>query len=249
MPGRDLGWIVSRPPAPSPGASAAGLALPATDWSCHGRDVEAAAHLARSASWTAVVSAGLNLGSSDAIDFETVARVGSLAEAVGAAWIGDEIAWNGVDDQTWRAPLPLPRTHRVATHVAERLRVVRDVLGRELILGNTARAGRFPAPAELDEADFLLATAEAAGCGLVLDLAALRITAASDGVDVDALLARLPPAMVGALLLRGPMPGGPEWRALLASAAVRFSAAPLLAEPAALVAWPEALAAAAGGGR
>jgi uncharacterized protein (UPF0276 family) len=250
MAGRDVGWIVSRQSAMPASASGAGLAFPANDWSFAAHDVEAAARVARGASWTAVVTSGFNLGSSDAIDFDAVARLGALAEAVGAAWIGDEIAWNGIDDRVWRAPLPLPRTHRVATHVAERCRVVGDVLGRELLLGNVARAGRFPDPTELDEADFLLATAEAAGCGLTLDLAALRTTAASDGVPADGLLARLPAAMVRALLLRGvPAAGDAEWRALLAAAADRFPAAPLLADPAALAGWPEPLASPAGGGR
>jgi uncharacterized protein (UPF0276 family) len=78
----------------------------------------------------------LSIGSTDPLDFDYLARLKRLADAVRARWVSDHLCWTGVAGRNSHDLLPIPFNERTLAHVIGRIRVVQDFLGRPLVLEN-----------------------------------------------------------------------------------------------------------------
>ncbi len=72
----------------------------------------------------------LSIGSTADIDYNYLRDLKKLADRVQPAWISDHLCWTGVHGQNMHDLLPLPYTEETAKHVAERVKIVQDYLGR-----------------------------------------------------------------------------------------------------------------------
>lgn len=111
----------------------------------------------------------LSIGSTDPLDFDYLARLKRLAEAVRPRWISDHLCWTGVLGINAHDLLPLPLNEATLRHVVERIRVVQDYLERPLVLENPSSYVTF-ASSTMSEWEFLTRMAEEADCGLLLDV-------------------------------------------------------------------------------
>jgi len=111
----------------------------------------------------------LSIGSTDALDFDYLARLKRLAREVNARWISDHLCWTGVAGRTSHDLLPLPLTEEALAHVSRRVLVVQDYLERLLVLENPSSYITFAA-STMPEWEFLSRLAEETGCKLLLDV-------------------------------------------------------------------------------
>lgn len=111
----------------------------------------------------------LSIGSTDPLDFEYLAKLKSLAKFVNACWVSDHLCWTGVAGRTSHDLLPVPLTEETLRHVAERVRIVQDLLERPLILENPSSYVTFTC-SEMPEWEFLTRLTEITSCGLLLDV-------------------------------------------------------------------------------
>lgn len=145
---------------------------------------------------------GMNIGGTDALDFDYLARIRSLAKRVEAAWISDHLCFTSCHGHNFHDLLPLPYTSEALAHVAARVQRIQDFFGQPLVVENISAYLRFR-ESNRSEAEFLSELVERTGCGLLLDVNNLYVNHVNHGEDIDAYLAALPLAAVREIHLAG----------------------------------------------
>jgi len=133
----------------------------------------------------------LSIGSTDPLDFDYLAKLKSLSQAVGAKWISDHVCWTGVSGQNTHDLLPIPYNEQSLKHVAQRVRQVQDFLERPLILEDPSSYVTFAA-STMSEWEFLTALTEETGCGLLLDVNNVYVSAVNHDFDPVQYIENLP---------------------------------------------------------
>lgn len=133
----------------------------------------------------------LSIGSTDPLDFEYLRKLRELARATRARWVSDHLCWTGVAGLNTHDLLPLPFHEETLRHVADRVRVVQDFLERPLVLENPSSYVTFTA-STLSEWEFLARLTEETGCGLLLDVNNVYVSAVNHDFDPEEYLESLP---------------------------------------------------------
>ena len=144
----------------------------------------------------------LSIGSTDELDHDYLRRLKNLAERVEPKWISDHLCWTGVGGHNAHDLLPLPYTEEALHHVAERILRVQDALGQRIAIENVSSYLSFR-HSHLSEWEFLAAVAEAAECGILLDVNNIYVSAFNHGFDALAYLDAVPPQRVWQFHLAG----------------------------------------------
>lgn len=112
---------------------------------------------------------GLSIGGEAPLDPGHLARLKHLVNWLNPASFSEHLAWSTHDAHFLNDLLPLPYTaatlDRVCTHITQ----VQDTLGRQMLLENPSTYLAFAA-SEMPETDFLARIAQRTGCGLLLDV-------------------------------------------------------------------------------
>lgn len=133
----------------------------------------------------------LSIGSTDPLDQDYLARLRALAARVEPAWVSDHLCWAGVGGHYAHDLLPLPYTEEALAHVARRVTEVQERLGRPIALENVSSYVTFHASA-MPEWEFLAEVARRSGCGILLDVNNIYVSARNHGFDPRAYLAGIP---------------------------------------------------------
>jgi uncharacterized protein len=144
----------------------------------------------------------MSIGSTDPLDHDYLARVKALAKRVGAVWVSDHVCWTGVAGRNLHDLLPMPYTEEALRHIVKRIRRVQDVLERPLVLENPSSYVEFRS-SSMPEWEFLARMAEAADCGLLLDVNNVYVSSFNHGFDPEAYLRAIPPSRVAYYHLAG----------------------------------------------
>lgn len=144
----------------------------------------------------------LSIGSSDPLDRAYLARLKRFADEIGAAWVSDHVCWTGIGGLNTHELVPLPFTEQSLAHVVERIRIVQELLERPLVLENPSSYVTYVA-STMSEWEFLARMSEEADCGLLLDVANVRVSAVNHGFDAVEYLRALPAARVVQMHLAG----------------------------------------------
>lgn len=133
----------------------------------------------------------LSIGSCDPLNFEYLAKLRTLAAEVQARWVSDHLCFTGVLGLNTHDLLPMPLNEESLRHVAGRVQQVQDFLQRPLVLENPSTYARF-ASDELPEAEFLARLCELTGCGLLLDVNNVYVSAFNHEEDPLEFLRTIP---------------------------------------------------------
>lgn len=133
----------------------------------------------------------LSIGSCDPLNFDYLARLKRLADEVKPRWISDHLCWTGVLGLNSHDLLPVPLNEETLTHIVERIRDVQDFLERPLVLENPSSYVTF-ANSTMSEREFLSRMAEAADCGLLLDVNNVYVSSVNHDFDPVDYIERLP---------------------------------------------------------
>jgi hypothetical protein len=144
----------------------------------------------------------MSIGSIDPLDRDYLRELAALAERVDAVWLGDHVCWTGVGGVNGHDLLPLPYTEEALAHVAARVRMVQDLLGRPLVLENPSTYAELCA-STMSEVEFLGRLAEDADCALLLDVNNVYVSARNHGFDPHAYLRAVPHDRVVQIHLAG----------------------------------------------
>ncbi|WLR95525.1 MNIO family bufferin maturase [Shinella zoogloeoides] len=145
---------------------------------------------------------GLSIGSMQPLDRAHLARLKTLCDRYQPESFSEHLAWSTHDSVFLNDLLPLPYTEETLTRVADHVDEVQAALGRRMLLENPATYLLF-AESTIEETAFLAEIARRTGCGLLLDVNNVFVTATNHNLDPDAYIARFPLEAVGEIHLSG----------------------------------------------
>jgi uncharacterized protein (UPF0276 family) len=156
----------------------------------------------------------LSLAADAAPDEVHLARLAALVRRVKPALVSEHLAWSA-----WRgsyAPdlLPFPRTHASLSRICENIARTQDALRRRIAIENPSHYLRFEKH-DWDEVDFLKTLAQRTGCGLLLDVNNVFVSARNLGYSAEAYIDAFPGSAVMEIHLAGHAPDPGLGQALL----------------------------------
>ncbi len=145
---------------------------------------------------------GLSIGGEKPLDPDHLARLKHLVDWLNPASFSEHLAWSTHDMGFLNDLLPLPYTMETLARVAEHIDQVQDVLGRRMLLENPSNYLAF-AESEMSEIDFLRELTRRTGCGLLLDVNNVFVSATNLQMDARAYVDAFPLDAVGEIHLGG----------------------------------------------
>lgn len=144
----------------------------------------------------------LSIGSTAPIDKNYLRELRKLANRVEPAWISDHLCWTGVHGQNMHDLLPLPYTEEAAKHVAERVKIVQDFLGRQILLENVSSYASY-IDSSMTEWEFISQISNEADCLLLLDVNNIYVSSYNHNFDAKAFIDGVPARRVQQIHLAG----------------------------------------------
>lgn len=144
----------------------------------------------------------MSIGGTDALDFDYLRELRSLAQRVQPAWISDHLCWTGVSGINLHDLMPLPYTQEALQHIAQRVRQVQDFLERRILLENVSSYVSWSS-SQMTEWEFLSRLTEAADCDLLLDVNNIYVSSINHGFDASEFLNNVPVHRVRQMHLAG----------------------------------------------
>jgi uncharacterized protein (UPF0276 family) len=145
---------------------------------------------------------GLSLGGPERLDTDHLERIAGLVTRWQPAEFSEHLAWSSHQGRYFNDLLPLPYCVSTLNSVCAHIDQVQCRLQRRILLENPATYLEFAA-STWDEAEFLGEVVHRTGCGLLLDLANVRVSCVNHRRDALAYLSRLPLTAVGEIHLAG----------------------------------------------
>jgi uncharacterized protein len=145
---------------------------------------------------------GMNIGAEEPLDRTHLARVKHLCDRYQPESFSEHLAWSSHDGLFFNDLLPLPYTEATSTSVINHIDEIQTTLGRRLLLENPATYVRF-AQSDIPETEFLREIARATGCGLLLDVNNVFVSARNHNFDANAYINAFPLDLVGGVHLAG----------------------------------------------
>lgn len=147
-------------------------------------------------------SVGLSLGSADGLNAADLEKLAALCDRYQPAMVSDHLSWSGNAHDRYPDLLPIPYTSEALDHVAGEIGKVQDRLQRTILIENPSRYLGFRDD-QMSETEFIHALCRKAGCGLLFDINNVEVTATNVGLDMNAYIDAIDPAIVGEIHLAG----------------------------------------------
>ena len=145
---------------------------------------------------------GLSIGSSGPLDRGHLVRLKLLIERYQPGLFSEHLAWSTHEGTYLNDLLPVPYNAETLARVSEHVDDVQQALGRQMLLENPSSYVRF-AESTLSEIDFLWGVVKASGCGLLLDVNNVQVSAANHGFSAAGYIEAFPVEHVGEIHLAG----------------------------------------------
>ncbi|MGB5725382.1 MAG: DUF692 domain-containing protein [Parasphingorhabdus sp.] len=147
-------------------------------------------------------SVGLSLGSADGLNEYDLEKIATLCDRYQPAMVSDHLSWSGNAHDRYPDLLPLPYTREALDHLAGEIGKVQDRLQRTILIENPSRYLSYRDD-EMSETDFIHAMCKKSGCGLLFDINNVEVSATNVGLDMEAYIDAIDPAIVGEIHLAG----------------------------------------------
>jgi uncharacterized protein len=138
-----------------------------------------------------VHAVGLSLGAVDALDESHLDRVASLVSRLKPVMVSEHLSWSVHGGRYFNDLLPLPYTEEALDVVVRNVVHVQERLGRQVSIENPSCYLGF-AHSTLTEPELLTELVRRSGCGLLLDINNIVVTAHNLRLDPRDWLAGLP---------------------------------------------------------
>jgi len=144
----------------------------------------------------------MSIGGPKGIDPDHLARFADLVRRYEPALVSEHLAWSTHDDVFYNDLLPLPYTAATLAKVCEHIDQVQDAIRRPIMIENPSTYVMFP-ESTYAEADFIREMSVRTGCGLLLDVNNVFVSATNQGYSAQAYLDAFPLELVGEIHLAG----------------------------------------------
>ncbi len=145
---------------------------------------------------------GLSIGGEGRLDPDHLARLKRLCDWAQPARFSEHLAWSTHGSEFLNDLLPLPYTAATLQTVTDHIDQVQNLLGRQMLLENPSSYLAF-AESTMSETDFLAEVTARTGCGLLLDVNNVFISATNLGQSAQAYIDAFPTDKVGEIHVGG----------------------------------------------
>ena len=144
----------------------------------------------------------LAIGSVDPLSECYLAELDRLVRRIEPALVSDHLCWGTHRGRYVHDLLPLPYTEESLLHVTSRVQRVQERIGRRLLLENPSSYVAFK-DSTMTEWEFLFELSRRSGCGILLDVNNVYVSARNLGFDPARYLDGIPVDRVGYFHLAG----------------------------------------------
>lgn len=145
---------------------------------------------------------GLSIGGEGPLDADHLARLKHLCDWLQPARFSEHLAWSTHESHFLNDLLPLPYTNATLTRICDHIDQVQTVVGRQMLLENPSSYLAF-AESTWEEPAFLNEVAHRTGCGLLLDVNNVFVSATNLGFSPQSYIDAYPLDRVGEIHLGG----------------------------------------------
>ncbi|MFW2542194.1 DUF692 domain-containing protein [Primorskyibacter sp. 2E107] len=145
---------------------------------------------------------GLSIGGAGPLDPEHLARLKHLVDWLDPASFSEHLAWSTHDSHFYNDLLPLPYTDATLVRICDHIDRVQETLGRPMLLENPSSYLAF-ARSTWEEPAFLREIARRTGCGLLLDVNNVFVSAVNLGFSPQGYIEAFDLDRVGEIHLGG----------------------------------------------
>lgn len=157
---------------------------------------------------------GLSLASDADPDPDHLAALAKLADRFQPFVVSEHLAWSR-SGGTYRPDLlPFPRTHGALDRIAANVSRTQDALRRSILIENPSLYVPLKGH-EMDEVTFLAELGRRTGCGVLLDVNNVYVSANNLGFSAEAYIDAVPADLIGEIHLAGHAPDETHGPALL----------------------------------
>lgn len=147
-------------------------------------------------------SVGLSLGSVDGLNEYDLDRLAILCDRYRPASVSDHLSFSGNAHNRLADLLPVPYTLASLEHFAREIDKVQDRLKRSILIENPSRYLDYRGN-DLTEVEFIECLLSKTGCGLLLDINNVEVSATNLGFSAEAYIDAIDPHYVGEIHLAG----------------------------------------------
>lgn len=144
---------------------------------------------------------GASLGGPQLPSATHLAQLRGLADRLSVASVSEHAVWSAAGGRYFADLLPLPRTREALDRLCAGVNAMQEALGRTILLENPSNYLSFVS--EMDEPGFLTEVAGRTGCGLLLDVNNVYVSAQNCGTSAEDWIKAIPPALVGEIHIAG----------------------------------------------
>jgi uncharacterized protein (UPF0276 family) len=145
---------------------------------------------------------GLSLGGADDLSLDHLDQLKALVDRVQPAAVSEHLCWSAIGGRWLNDLLPLPYSREALDRVCNHVDRMQEVLGRPILVENVSSYLRL-LPEEMPEWIFVAEVARRTGCGLLLDVNNIYVSACNHGFSADEFLAGIPVSAVAEIHLAG----------------------------------------------
>lgn len=144
----------------------------------------------------------LSIGSADDLNWQYLKQLRDLVQRIDPCLISDHLCWSSIDGHYLHDLLPLPYTEETLLHVIMRIQQVQEYLNRQILIENISSYVQFT-DSSITEWEFLREVAVKSGCGILLDVNNVYVSAANQGFNPETYIASMPKQSVQEIHLAG----------------------------------------------
>ncbi len=152
---------------------------------------------------------GLSLAGDERPDRAHLARFRALIDRFEPFVVSEHLAWSRRGGVYHPDLLPIPRNDEMLALVCDHIDEAQSALGRRLLIENPAAYLALTGH-DWDEVDFLAEVARRTGCGLLIDVNNVHVSASNMGFSAETWIDAVPAELVGEIHLAGHTPD-PVW--------------------------------------
>ena len=145
---------------------------------------------------------GLSLGRADDLNQQHLAELKKLVDQVEPMLVSEHLAWSAYSHRHLPDLLPLPLTSQALELVCQHIDQMQTALGRQILIENPSNYLLFE-QLQIPEPEFLNALAERTGCGLLIDVNNIYVSASNIGRDSVDYIDSINSAAIGQYHLAG----------------------------------------------
>jgi uncharacterized protein (UPF0276 family) len=144
----------------------------------------------------------MSIGGLQPLDNAHLARFRALVDRYEPALVSEHLAWSTHGPTFFNDLLPLPYNAATLTKVCDHIDEVQEAIGRSILLENPSTYVAFTS-STMSETDFIRAICGRTGCGVLLDVNNVFVSATNHGYSAIDYLRDFPLSSVGEIHLAG----------------------------------------------